>query len=50
MENATENATNRQEHALAVDGPVLLVSLGEASEMTQGQGQGHSEDKRRAYN
>ncbi|UMP06895.1 albusnodin family lasso peptide [Amycolatopsis sp. EV170708-02-1] len=32
------------------DAPVLLVSLGEASAVTLGQGKGSSEDKRRAYN
>jgi len=32
------------------DEPVLLVSLGEATTQTQGQGAGSSEDKRRAYN
>lgn len=32
------------------DAPVLLVSLGEASALTLGQGKGSSEDKRRAYN
>lgn len=30
--------------------PILLVSLGEASDLTLGQGKGSSEDKRRAYN
>jgi hypothetical protein len=34
----------------AVDSPVLLVNLGEASALTLGQGRGSSEDKRRAYN
>lgn len=30
--------------------PVLLISLGEASALTLGQGRGTSEDKRKAYN
>ncbi|WP_116437623.1 albusnodin family lasso peptide [Frankia sp. CcI49] len=30
--------------------PVLLVSLGEASMVTLGQGKGSAEDKRKAYN
>lgn len=30
--------------------PILLMSLGEATTQTQGQGAGSSEDKRRAYN
>jgi hypothetical protein len=32
------------------EAPVLLVSIGEASAMTLGQGKGSAEDKRRAYN
>lgn len=32
------------------ESPVVLVSLGEAVELTRGQGRGSSEDKRRAYN
>ncbi|TQF02159.1 albusnodin family lasso peptide [Kitasatospora acidiphila] len=29
---------------------VLMVEIGEAVNLTEGQGSGHSEDKRRAYN
>jgi len=29
---------------------LLLIDLGDAAELTEGQGQGSSEDKRRAYN
>ncbi|MBE1531817.1 albusnodin family lasso peptide [Actinomadura algeriensis] len=32
------------------ESPILLLSLGEVSGMTLGQGRGSSEDKRRAYN
>ncbi|APU15586.1 albusnodin family lasso peptide [Actinoalloteichus fjordicus] len=38
------------EHSTEQDPPVLLVSMGEASAVTLGQGKGSSEDKRRAYN
>jgi hypothetical protein len=30
--------------------PVLLIDLADAADATLGQGVGHSEDKRRAYN
>lgn len=43
--------TNREpDDGQAPDEPILLVSLGEATTQTQGQGAGSSEDKRRAYN
>lgn len=29
---------------------LVTVDLGDAAELTEGQGGGHSEDKRRAYN
>ncbi|MFB7635643.1 albusnodin family lasso peptide [Streptomyces sp. NPDC056149] len=29
---------------------LVAVELGDAVELTEGQGSGHSEDKRRAYN
>lgn len=45
-----EHAVDQAEQDRVIEEPVLLVSLGEVSAATQGQGQGHSEDKRRAYN
>ncbi|MFV2172557.1 albusnodin family lasso peptide [Actinomadura sp. LOL_016] len=44
--------TVNQEHTQdsGEDSPILLVSLGEVSDLTLGQGRGSSEDKRRAYN
>jgi hypothetical protein len=47
MENLNEQP---DEHRAEQDPPVLLVSVGEASAVTLGQGKGSSEDKRRAYN
>ncbi|WP_328583225.1 albusnodin family lasso peptide [Streptomyces sp. NBC_00370] len=32
------------------DDEVLMVDIGDAADLTEGQGQGSSEDKRRAYN
>ncbi|MGW4529164.1 albusnodin family lasso peptide [Amycolatopsis sp. NPDC004378] len=45
-----ETVTDQPDGGQTADEPVLLVSLGEASAVTLGQGQGSSEDKRRAYN
>lgn len=35
---------------IADEDELLPVELGDAAELTEGQGSGHSEDKRRAYN
>ncbi|MGE7390377.1 albusnodin family lasso peptide [Streptomyces sp. NPDC004126] len=43
MHNTTETAITTEEEAVAVD-------LGDVAELTEGQGGGNSEDKRRAYN
>ncbi|MGY9070596.1 albusnodin family lasso peptide [Streptomyces sp. CAS3] len=41
----------QQIHATEADEEELtLVELGDAATLTEGQGGGHSEDKRRAYN
>ncbi|CAL2058497.1 MULTISPECIES: albusnodin family lasso peptide [Streptomyces] len=41
----------QQIHATEADEDELtLVELGDAAALTEGQGGGHSEDKRRAYN
>ncbi len=45
-----ETVDDQPDDGLAADAPVLLVSIGEASAVTLGQGQGSSEDKRRPYN
>ncbi|WNV83071.1 albusnodin family lasso peptide [Umezawaea sp. Da 62-37] len=45
-----ETVNGQTDDSLGTEEPVLLVSLGEASTVTLGQGQGSSEDKRRAYN
>ncbi|WP_020636184.1 albusnodin family lasso peptide [Amycolatopsis alba] len=45
-----ETVNDQPESGQTTDAPVLLVSLGEASAVTLGQGKGSSEDKRRAYN
>lgn len=34
----------------ATDEEWLIVEIGDAAALTEGQGAGHSEDKRRAYN
>jgi len=46
MDTAKREPESRHE----ADEPILLVSLGEATEQTQGHGPGSAEDKRRAYN
>ncbi|MFC8824867.1 albusnodin family lasso peptide [Streptomyces sp. NPDC057137] len=33
-----------------IDDEVLPIEIGDAAELTEGQGGGQSEDKRRAYN
>lgn len=39
------------EHEIeAAEPDELVVEIGDAAELTRGQGQGSSEDKRRAYN
>lgn len=45
-----ETIDDRPDGDEVADAPVLLVGLGEASDVTLGQGRGSSEDKRRAYN
>ncbi|MFJ6020052.1 albusnodin family lasso peptide [Nocardiopsis alba] len=45
-----ETVTDQPNEDREAESPVLLVSLGEASALTLGQGRGSSEDKRRAYN
>lgn len=45
-----ETVNNKPDDGQTADAPVLLVSIGEASAVTLGQGKGSSEDKRRAYN
>ena len=47
METTTEQPNDDR---AGQDPPVLLVSVGEVSAVTLGQGRGSSEDKRRAYN
>ncbi|WP_418154781.1 albusnodin family lasso peptide [Actinoalloteichus caeruleus] len=45
-----ETVTDQSDDGRTADAAVLLVSIGEASAVTLGQGKGSSEDKRRAYN
>ncbi|MBW1604753.1 albusnodin family lasso peptide [Streptomyces sp. JJ66] len=45
-----ETENDQPDDGPVADAPVLLVSMGEASGVTLGQGMGSSEDKRRAYN
>jgi hypothetical protein len=45
-----ETVNDQSDDGERADAPVLLISLGEASAVTLGQGRGSSEDKRRAYN
>ncbi|MFE9244415.1 albusnodin family lasso peptide [Nocardiopsis sp. NPDC006938] len=45
-----ETVADQPDEGREAESLVLLVSLGEASELTLGQGRGGSEDKRRAYN
>jgi hypothetical protein len=45
-----ETVNDQPDDDRTADAPVLLISIGEASAVTLGQGKGSSEDKRRAYN
>ncbi|MFI5901214.1 albusnodin family lasso peptide [Streptomyces cyaneofuscatus] len=42
--STSQDSENTDEHEL------LPVEIGDATALTEGQGGGHSEDKRRAYN